>query len=258
MQPVLQLTHDPDCDDDRNYMTLISNLSDGKSKQMPYRDISRIHRCYRPCVDKVRVDHDHTDDCAQENISSEYSCRRYCDQDRQEGKCCVCKQVKDPIPVASCKCRHCLTKCLYQSHHKTRCYDCRKDRYKNISQCLDHPLEYRLFRCRCCLHFFFGRCGHSADLEEFIVYLIYCAGSDDELKLSVVTENTFHTIDVLKFLHIDLAVVYRYQTQSRCTMCRTYKIGSAANGIKDFFCTLCIIHCHFLSLFPLFLLCALV
>lgn len=35
MQPVLQLAHDPYCDDNRNYMALISNLSDGKSKQMP-------------------------------------------------------------------------------------------------------------------------------------------------------------------------------------------------------------------------------
>ena len=75
VQPVFQLTHDPDCNDNRNHMSLISNLPDRKTKQMPYRNIRCVHRCYRPCIDKIRMDHDHTDDRTQKNISAKYSCR---------------------------------------------------------------------------------------------------------------------------------------------------------------------------------------
>ena len=234
-------------------MSLISNLSDGKAQQMPYRDISTIHRSYGPCIDQVRMDHDHTDNCAQENISAKYPCRRYCDKDRQECKCRVCKKIQDAVPVTSCKCRHSLAKCLHKSHHQTGCHDCRKDRNKHISQCLDHPFKYRLLRCSRSLHFFLGSGCHSADLKELLINFIDCSCSDDKLKLSVIAENALHSIDILQLLHVDLTVVHSYQTEPGSTVCCADQIGPAAQCLIDFFRTYCIIQSHFFFLPFLFL-----
>jgi hypothetical protein len=51
------------------------------------------------------MNHNHADNRAKENISSEYSGCRYGNQYRQEYKSRIRHQVENAIPIASCKTR---------------------------------------------------------------------------------------------------------------------------------------------------------
>ena len=97
VQLFLQLRHKKYGDNDRNYMALITgkvNVIEAK----PYGGGgNRLGSRHCPCIQQIRMDHNHTDHGSQKPIAAENLCRTERDQDRKEGKCRTAHQMKNRI-----------------------------------------------------------------------------------------------------------------------------------------------------------------
>ena len=252
VQPLLQLAHQPDRDDDRNDMPLITDLPDRAYRpraelQMP-QQIPVIHlrvsRSEAPGIRQARIDHAQADDRAEENIAAEHACRRDCHYDRQICKGSRGNQIQEPVPVCRGKIRNRLAQRLDESHHQTRCHDCRKNRDEHVAERLNHPVPDRFLCRRGRLDLVLGRLGHAGDLQKLVIYLVDSSCSNDDLQLSVGLEDALDAVDILQFCLVHLAVVHRDQTETRRAVRGTDNILSSADDVTDFLGTLVIIQCH--------------
>ena len=133
MQPVLELTHEPYRDDDRDNMSLITCiLNIPKSEPRPQGRSLRTG-CHRPCVDKARVDHDHSYNSTEIDITSEDLRSTYCDKDRQECQSRIREHIKKCVDIMIRDRRECSRKTSEQAVKKTRGDDRRDDRYEYIT-----------------------------------------------------------------------------------------------------------------------------
>ena len=222
VQPFFNLTHQEYGKHDRNDVSLVSGLLDREDKDVPGGDSSLIAG-HGPGVDKIRMNHEKTDNRAQEDIAAEYSRRGDGYDTGQEDEGCIGHHIQESVPVAGCKSRKRLTEGLHQAHHETGSDDSRQDRDKYVADRLQQLLPERLFFRRGCFDVVLGRRRHAGDRQEFVIYFVDRTGADDELQLSVGFEHALDAVDVLEDLFIDLAVVRNDQAQP----------GRAVRGADD-------------------------
>ena len=223
MESLLNLCQYPDCNDNRDYMSLISNHVNGV-KSEPYLLSCLYTFCSNcPGVLQVRVNHDHTDNRAQIRIRAKYFCATVSDQDRQE---CIrrvteklCKYINGTvgINIQEAVVYHEIQS-FHDSHQESAGYDSRNDRYKNISQCLDQSLYWIGLGCCHLFQLFLAALGNSGDLDELIINLVYNSCSKNDLHLSLCEEYTFYSIDVLHVFLVRLVIICNDQTKSCCTV----------------------------------------
>ena len=247
MKSLLDLCQYPYCNDNRDYMSLISNHVN-RIKSEPYFLCCLHTFCsHSPGILQIGMDHDHTDDRSQIRIGSEYLRAAVSDQDRQK---CI-RRITEKlgkhinrttgIDIQEAIVYH-EVQSFHDSHQESAGYDSRNDGDKNISQCLDQPL------CRVCL----GSChllqlilaalGNSGNLNKFIVNLVYNSCSQDDLHLSLCEEYTLHTVDVLYIFLVCLVIIRNDQTKSCCTVCCGNYVFFLSYMIIDFLCGLSVIH----------------
>ena len=100
------------------------------SEEVP--DLVTVRRI--PAVRQRRVNHQETHDCAEEDVAAEHTRRRDCNNNRQIGKGRIRDHVEEGKPVGTRKAEsRNLSKCLHQSHHKTRGDNGRQNRDENIA-----------------------------------------------------------------------------------------------------------------------------
>ena len=148
MKSLLNLCQYPDCNDNRDYMSLISNHVNGVKSEPYFLCGLYAFRGNCPGVLQIRMNHDHTDNRTKVRVGAEYFCTTVSDEDRQECVRCVteklCKYINGTIGVniQEAVVYH-KVQGFHDSHQKSACYDSWDDRDKNISQCLDQSL-YRI------------------------------------------------------------------------------------------------------------------
>lgn len=244
MQPLLQFTHDPDGDDHRNNVSLITDRLHIEEQQMPYRYFAGLHSGHSPGVDQTRMNHTEPDDTAQENIPAEYPGRTDGDDHRQIGEGRTGNQIQELIPVRAVECRICLPQRLYQTHHQTGCHDGRKNRNEYISQCLHQPFRQRLpGRCGR-LHICFRGRRHAGDRQKLIINLVDCPRSDDQLQLSIGIEHALHALHIFQRLGVHLAVVRNDQPETRCAVGGADDVVPSAQVAEDLLSALPVVQCH--------------
>ena len=148
MKSLLNLCQYPDCNDNRDHMSLISHHVNGV-KSKPYL-LCCLHTlcCNSPGILQIWMDHDHTDNRTQIRVGTEYLRTTVSDKDRQKCIRCVteklCKYINGTIGVniQEAVVYH-EVQGFHDSHQKSAGYDSWDDRDKNISQCLDQSL-YRI------------------------------------------------------------------------------------------------------------------
>ena len=216
VQLFLNHRHEPYGDHYRDHVALVSHQiyiiqsePDGC-----LRDIRRVHAGYRPGVQKIGMNHNHTDDRSQELVSSEYLRRADGDQDRQECKRRVAEQMEDHIGSGLCHLGPDIAEALQKPHQKTAGHNCRYDRHKNISQRLDRAFEDILFRVGRLFYLFFRRTFNARDFDELVVNLIDRTGSQDNLHLTGSEKDPLYAVDLFHLFLVAFVVVANHQTKS--------------------------------------------
>ena len=175
---------------------------------------NRICGRHCPCIYQIRVDHDHSDDCAQKYVASEYPGGAYSDQDRQEYERRVAEQMDDGIRAGIRHIREHIAQSFQQAHQKAAGNDRRYDRHEYVSQRLDQPFKNILLGSRRLLDFFLRCSRNSCRGYEFLIYFIYHAGAEDDLQLSGCFKDTFHAFDLFQFLFAASSIVADHQAKS--------------------------------------------
>ena len=85
VQTLFNLAHDKYRDDNRNDMSLIAHQVYSVKAKPDRKSLFHTLGRYRPGVLQIRMNHHHTDDCAQIGISAEYLGRAVRNQNGQEG-----------------------------------------------------------------------------------------------------------------------------------------------------------------------------
>ena len=196
------------------------------------------------------MDHQKTDDRAEEDVAAEDSRRGDCDDDGQVSECGICNDIEElePVRIAEAQARD-LCKGLDQTHHQTGCDDGRKDRDENVADGLQHLLPDRLLRSSRCLDVILGASRDAGHRDELIKNLIDSAGTDDQLELSVGLEHTLDAVHFFQCRLVDFAVIRNNETKSGGAVRSAYDVFSAADIRSDLFRAFSVIQCH--KKFPL-------
>ena len=221
---------------------------------MPFRDnavcyaeeaVDRLSVGNVPAVQECGVDHQKTDDRAEEDVAAEYTCCRNCYDNGQICESGVSNCVEECEPVGCAKVESGdLSESLDETHHKTGSYDCGQDRNEYIADCLQSLLPDGLLSSSCCLNVILGACLYAGDRDELVENLVNCTGTNDQLQLSIGFEHTLDTLYIVKSFLVDLAVISDNETKSGCAVRCGYDVGAAADIISDLLGTLVIIQCH--------------
>ena len=247
MKSLLDLCQYPYCNDNRDYMSLISDHVNGVKSKPYFLCCLYAFCCDGPGILQIRMDHDHTDNRAQVGVGAEYFRTAVSDEDRQE---CVrrvteklCKYINGTVgvDVQEAVVYH-EVQSFHDSHQESAGYDSRDDRDKNISKCLDQSLCRIGLGCCHLFQFFFAALGNSGDLDELVINLVYNSCSQDDLHLSLCEEYTLHTVDVLYIFLVCLVIIRNDQTKSCCTVCCGNYVCFLSYMIIDFLCGLSVIH----------------
>ena len=205
-------------------------------------DVSGIHAGYAPGIQKIGMNHNHTDDGAQEKVASKSPGGTDGDQNGQEYESRVAEQMDDRIGSGFRHGRPYIGQTFQQSHKKSAGDDGRNNGNKNITQRLDGTLKrILLFGCRL-LHFVFAGLADAGQFDELVVNLIDRAGTEDDLKLSCRFKHSFYSFDILQGFFAALFVVCDHQAQSGGTVCGGNNIFPAADMVADFSRCFSIIH----------------
>ena len=255
---LLNLCHYPYGNDNRNNMSLITNHID-RVQAKPYF-LCRLNTlcCHGPCILQIRMDHDHTDNCTKIWIRTKYFCSTVCNQDRQECVCGITKQLRKHIngtagiDVDKVVVYHKIQG-FHDTHKETAGYDCRDDRYKDISQCLDQSLQRICFRCRYLFQLIFACLRNTCNLDKLIINLIYNTCSENDLHLSLCKEHTLYAVNIFHIIFVRFCIVCDYQSQSGCTVRCGNDIFFFSDMVVDFLCRFSVI--HIVLLFPFYNVC---
>ena len=186
VQPLFNLRHDPDCNDDRDDVALVAHQWDGV--QPAEHRLIGLHALGRdgPGVLQVGVDHDHADDRAQVRVAAEDFRGRIGNQDGQESVGGVgenlCKDVDRAggIDAEEAVVDHEVQR-FHDAHEEARRHDGRDDGHKDVTQGLDGPLVPRRFGGRSLLDFLFRCAGDVRQRGELVVDFVHGAGAEDDL-----------------------------------------------------------------------------
>ena len=204
-------------------------------------------RRYRVGILQGRVDHDHTDDCAQIGIGPERFCRRERDQYLEE---CISRVAEQICKYIDGTARVHVNKSIvdhevqgvHDPHEETTRHDGRDDRYKDIPQKLDRPHKYVLLLCRRLFCLGLGACRDPCDRDKLIEHLIDSPCSQDDLKLSGCLKYSLHSLNIFYGCLVSLAVIRNVKTEPGCTVCGGDDILTSANLIQNFLCGLSVVH----------------
>ena len=249
MKSLLNLCQYPDCNDNRDYMSLISNHVNGVKSEPYFLRSLYAFRGNCPSVLQIRMDHDHTDNRSKVRVGAEYFCTAVSDEDRQECVCCVteklCKYINGTvgINVQEAIVYH-EVQSFHDSHQESAGYDSRDDRDKNISKRLNESLHRIGLGCCHLLQLFLAALGNSGDLDELIINLVYNSCSKNDLHLSLCEEYTFYSVDILHVFLVCLVIICNDQTKSCCTVGCRNDVFFLSYMIIDFLCDLSVIHVH--------------
>ena len=197
-----------------------------------------------PRVDEAGVDHEHTDDGAQEQVSAEDAGRGNGDERGQEGECGVGYGVQELEPCGIVERGDGFAEELDKTHHKTGSNDGGEDGDEYVAEGFQHLLPDRHLGSGSCLDIFLGCGGRASDRQEFIVHFVDGAGADDELKLSVGLKQSLDTFYFFQLLGLDLVVVGNDQAKPGSTVCRGYYVFAAADEGRDLLRTLSVVESH--------------
>ena len=162
-----------------------------------------------PCILQIWMNHDHTDNCTQIRVCTKHFSTAVCDEDWQERICriteklCKCINRTAGINIQKSIVYH-EVQCFHNSHQETACNNCRNDRHKNISKCLDQSLHRIGPGSRNFFQLFFTALRNSCNPDELIIYFINYTCSQNDLHLSLRKENTFYAFNVLNIFLISL------------------------------------------------------
>ena len=249
MQPLLDKAHHPNRDNHRDDAALIAHQIDLVQAE-PHALGPQHALCgHGPGVLEVWVYHQHTNDRPQIRVSAKGFRRAVGNQNRQEDIGGIGKEIGENvnrtggIDVQEAVVYHKVQR-FHNAHQETAGHNRRNDGHKDVSQAFDGPLEQGLFRGGGGLHVFLAGGGQTGDLQEFVVDLVHRPCADDQLKLAVGAEHAFNALHVLQGLHVNLAVVHRYQPQPGCAMSRAYQILPPAQITENLFRAFPVIQCH--------------
>ena len=205
-------------------------------------DLGRIHASYAPGIQKIRMNHNHTDDGAQEKVASKSPGGTDGDQNGQEYEGRVAEQMNDGISSGFRHGRPYVGQTLQKTHEKSAGDDGGNNGYENIAQRFDGPFEWILFfGCRL-FHLVFAGFADAGQFDEFIVNLVDRAGTKDDLQLSGCFKHPLYSIDIFQRFFAALFIVRDHQTQSGGAVCGGDDIFPAADMVADFLCRFSIIH----------------
>ena len=190
------------------------------------------------------MDHEHTDDGAQEQVSAEDTGRGNGDECGQEGECGVRDGVQELEPCGTVECGDGFAEELDETHHKTGSDDGRKDRDEYVAEGLQHLLPDRHLGGGRCLYVFLGRRRRAGDGQEFIVHLVDGAGADDELELSVGLKQSLDTFHFFQLFGLDFVVVGNDQAKPGGAVCCGYDVLAAADEGRDLLRALSVVESH--------------
>ena len=256
MQPFFDHTHEPDGYNDRNDVALVTGTlnSNEVADQVPAGNnavcdteeaVDRICVCNIPAVQECGVDHQKTDDRAQEQVAAEDSCCGNSDDDRQIRESSICDDVQElePVAVAEAQAGD-LRECLDETHHQTGCNDGGKDRNEDVTDGLQSLSPDRSLGRGGCLDVVLCAGCNAGDCDEFIKDFVDGTGADDQLELSVGLEHALDAVDFLESRLVYFPVISDNETQS----CRAVRGGdhvcAAADIISDLLRTFVVIQCH--------------
>src|SRR5699024_2350001 len=99
VQFLFQSRHQPHGDDYGDHVSLVAHQIDIIQSEPcgGSGDLGRIHASYAPGIQKIRMDHNHTDDGAQEKVASKSPGGTDGDQNGQEYESRVAEQMDDRI-----------------------------------------------------------------------------------------------------------------------------------------------------------------
>ena len=107
MKPFFKGRHQPDSQDYRYDMALITDLGNTEYTQIPY--LRLIGRRDRPRVHQRRMNHHQTDYRTEEDVAFKYTSRGNGNQNRQQRKSGIGDQIKETIPAAGLESRNRFT-----------------------------------------------------------------------------------------------------------------------------------------------------
>ena len=235
VQLLLQPAHQPNGDDNGNHVSLVTHQVDviEAEPSRGFGNVCRLHTGHRPGIEKIRMDHNHTDNSPQELIASKGLGCADGNEDRQEYKGCIAEQVKDLIGPGICHGGPEIAKALQQTHQKTAGYNSRNNGNKDISQGLDGPQKGILpGGCRC-LNLLLGPGLNPGQLDEFLEDLVHRSCSQDNLYLAGGFEDSLHSFRLLQSLLAALLVISDHQPQAGGTMSSRQDIAAPADMGQD-------------------------
>lgn len=104
---------------------------------------------------------------------------------------------------------------LHNPHQKSACYNRRNNGHENVSQGLDGLLVKGLFCRRCRLGVLLTGRSQTGYGQEFVIYLVDCPCSQNDLKLPGSAEYSLYAVDLLHCLGIAFCIVRQHQTKAR-------------------------------------------
>ena len=217
MQLLLNPAHKQDRNNNRDNMSLIAYICDAVAADMEKFLDRRIedHRAgtvidvLRPRIYQRRMDHDKSDNSSQELVAPKLFRRTDRDQNRQHRQCRAGKQIDNLIQRAVCHTRPDLCHTAEKTVQKTGRDDRRNDRNENITQRFDRAEERILLRCCRLLDIILRALRNTRHLDKFVVNLIDCSGTDDDLDLSGRLKAPLNAVNILyrRLVHLRLPQV---------------------------------------------------
>ena len=191
------------------------------------------------------MDHQKTDDRAQEDVAAEYTRRGNCYDNGQICESGVSNSIEECEPVAAAESQSGdLGESLDQTHHKTGCYDSGQDRDEYVADCLKSLSPDGSLGCCRRLDVILRAGLYAGDLDELVEDLVDGTCTNDQLQLSIGLEHTLDAVYIVKSFFVDFAVISDNQTKSCGAVRCGYDVLAAADIISDFLGTLMIIQCH--------------
>ena len=191
------------------------------------------------------MDHQKTDDRAQEDVAAEYARRGNCYDNGQICESGISNGIEECEPVAVAESESGdLRERLDQTHHKTGGHDCRQDRNEYVTDCLQRLSPNGRLGCCRRLDVVLRAGLNTGDLDELVKDLVDSTCTNDQLQLSIGLEHTLDAVYIVKSLFVDFAVVCNDKTKSCGAVRCGYDVLAAADIISDLLGTLMIIQCH--------------